>query len=288
MWILKDFFINLFLNIRLWLYLAFDSSRFKDVNNNIEKKGWQLTFHDEFNEKKLDREKWRTDKYYGLRYHPGNIYKNNQAPDQYCGDDMFEFTDSTIKQRAEKNPIEINHVDWGGDDYGNFTIPYRYGQLDSSNSFEQKYGYFEIRSKMPSEPGHWPAFWMVSKESWPPEIDIYEAYTGKKIKGLVNFESNFHWGTSEVKKMNVKGHGVSNISKDFHIYAVEWSDKFFKIYYDNLLIRVFTNPEAINSFKYPMHIIIGNQIDAREGRGIEGAKFPTYHEIDYVRAYKKS
>ena len=78
--------------------------------------------------------------------------------------------------------------------------------------------------------------------------------------GLVNFESNFHWGTSENKKMKAMGHNVNNISTDFHTYAVEWNEKGFKIYYDNILIRVFSNPKAIKDFKHPMHIIIGNQI----------------------------
>lgn len=287
MWRVKDYFINFFLRIRLWCFMAFDSKRFVGVNNEQKKEGWKLTFQDEFNKQKLDKKKWRTDHYFGFRYHPGSIVNNNEAPIQYCGDNMFEFTESTIKQKAEKNPIKINHVGWDGTDYGSFTIPYRVGHLDSSKSFEQKYGYFEIRSKMPSEPGHWPAFWMASVHSWPPEIDIYEAYTGKKIKGLVNFESNFHWGTPENKKMKVMGHNVNNISKDFHVYAVEWNEKCFKIYYDNILVRVFSNPEALKEFKHPMHIIIGNQIDYQENRKLEEAEFPTYHEVDYVRAYKK-
>lgn len=288
MWVLRDFVINFFLKVRLWCYLAFDSNRFKSVKNDSNKKGWKLTFQDEFNNKKLDKKKWRTDHYFGLRYHPGSIIEENKAPLQYCGDNMFEFTDSTIKQKAEKNPIKINHVTWKGEDYGSYTIPYRVGHLDSSKSFEQKYGFFEIRSKMPSEPGHWPAFWMASTHAWPPEIDIYEAYTGKPVKGLVNFESNFHWGTSENKNMKVMGHNVSNISKSFHTYAVEWNEKGFKIYYDNILIRVFSNPKATEEFKHPMHIIIGNQIDAGEDRKLDEATFPTYHEIDYIRAYKKS
>ena len=288
MWLIKDFFINFLLKIRLFLFLSFNSKRFSNINNKIEKKGWDLTFQDEFDEKKLNKKKWRTDNYYGLRYHPGNIIEKNEAPSYYCGDNMFEFTETTLKQKAEKKDTKINHTDWDGKNYGNYTIPYKIGQIDSSKSFQQKYGYFEIRSKITSEPGHWPAFWLASKESWPPEIDIYEIYTGKKRNGLVNFESNFHWGKDKDKKMKVGSHNVANVSKKFHTYAVEWNEKCFKIYYDNLLVRIFSNPKALEFFKYPMHIIIGNQIDPTIGRGLEKVKFPTYHEIDYVRVYKKS
>ena len=288
MWRVKDFLVNSFLRIRLWCYLAFNSRKFKGVNNIAEKDGWKLTFQDEFDEQKLDKKKWRTDHCFGLRYNPESIIKENKSPKQYCGDNMFEFTNSTIKQKADKNPIKINYTDCNGVDYGSYTIPYRVGHLDSSKSFIQKYGYFEIRSKMTSQPGHWPAFWMASMDSHFPEIDIYEAYTSKSIKGLVSFKSNFHWGTSENKAMKVMGHNVENISKNFHIYAVEWNEKGFKVYYDNVLIRVFSNPEAIKEFKHPMHIIVSNQIDMSEGGKLDEAIFPTYQEIDYVRAYTKS
>lgn len=285
-WRIKDWFINLFLDIRLWYFVNFKTEKLINVNNQIEREGWELTFNDEFDKGDLDREKWRTDAYYGLRFHPGNITEKSTAPDMYYADDAFEFENSIMKQKVEKIPTEIHYVDWDGHDWGNYTIPYRIGQIDSSKSFEQKYGYFEIRSKITDQPGHWPAFWLASTYAWPPEIDIYEIYTGKK-NGLNNFESNFHWNPSYKKRMKVKGHKVLDVSKNFHVYAVEWDEKGFKIYYNNLLVRVFSNPKAINFFEHPMHIIINNGVDSREGRKLNESKFPTYHEVDYVRVYKK-
>jgi hypothetical protein len=227
------------------------------------------------------------DNKYWLRWDiPSNITEKNTAPDMYYADDAFDFENSIMKQKVEKIPTEIHYVDWDGRDWGKYTIPYRIGQIDSSKSFEQKYGYFEIRSKITDQPGHWPAFWLASIYAWPPEIDIYEIYTGKK-NGLNNFESNFHWNPSYEKRMKVKGHKVLDVSKNFHIYAVEWNEKGFKIYYNNLLVRVFSDPKAIKFFEHPMHIIINNGVDSRSGRGLENVNFPTYHEVDYVRAYKK-
>ena len=85
--------------------------------------------------------------------------------------------------------------------------------------------------------------------------------------------------------MNPKGHRVYDVSEDFHIYAVEWNEKGFKIYYDGVLVRVYRNPKAIAFFEYPMHIIIGSGIHMDQGP--ENATYPNYHEVDYVRAYKK-
>jgi len=288
MWRVSDWFTNLALDIRLFYYVHFKKSRFNNVINDLDKEGWELTFNDEFDQGELDRTKWRTDSYFGLRYHPGNIESENKAPDEYLSDTNFEFDGSILKQVVTNEPKEIHHIDWNGKDWGKWTIPYQTGKLDSSPSFEQHYGYFEIRSKITNHPGHWPAFWLASTYSWPPEIDIYEIYTGKrKGKGIKRVESNFHWHRQPNKKSKVRGHKVLDSSKAFHLYAVEWSDKKFKIYYDNLLIRVFSNPETLKDFAYPMHIIISSGVDVNPENGIANAKFPTYHDVDYVRAYKK-
>lgn len=288
-WRIKDWFTNTALAVRLWFYVKFKPSRFKGVDNPVEKEGWDLTFNDEFDQGKLDRTKWRTDAYYGLRFHPGNIVDKGIAPDSYYGDNMFEFEGSVMKQKATNEPKRIKYVDWDGKDWGWYTIPYRIGQIDSSNSFRQKYGYWEIRSKITPEPGSWPAFWMVSTDEYPPETDVYEIYTGKK-KGMKTFASNFHWKNNpdnpeDENQMDPKGHRVLDVSKDFHTYAWEWEPNKMKIYYDNMLVRVCTNPKVIAQFRTPMHIIINNGVHVEQDA--DKASYPTYHEVDYVRAYKK-
>ncbi len=283
---LKDWFINLFLNVRLWYFINLKNKKFINVNNDIKKEGWELTFNDEFDEGKLNKKKWRTDNYFGLRYHPINITEKSEAPDVYYGNNMFVFENSIMKQKTEYNPIKIKHVDWKGVDWGDYKIKYRAGQIDSSLFFKQRYGFFEIRSKITEEPGHWPAFWLASTYSWPPEIDVYEIFTGNK-KGLNIFESNLHWGDINNKKDKPIKHKVLNVSKDFNIYGLEWNRKKIKFYYNNILVRVVSDLNIIKEFKFPMHIIIGTGVDVRNGRGLENAKFPAYHEIDYVRAYKK-
>jgi beta-glucanase (GH16 family) len=289
-WRIKDWFTNTGLSIRLWFYVKFRPSKFKNVDNPIEKEGWELTFNDEFDQGKLDRKKWITSAYYGLRFHPGNIIDRDEAPDSYYGDNMFEFEGSIMKQKADNNPKKITWSGWdGSEEPRTYTIPYRIGQIDSSQSFKQMYGYWEIKSKITSEPGSWPAFWMVSTDEYPPEADVYEIYTGKK-GGMKSFESNFHWkknldGTSEDRDMDPKKHRVLDVSEDFHTYAWEWEKDKMKIYYDNVLVRVCTNPKVIAQFRVPMHIIINNGIHIQQNP--EKANYPTYHEVDYVRVYKK-
>lgn len=288
-WRLRDLFINTYLKVRLWYYVKFKPSKLKGIINNIDKEGWELTFNDEFDQGKLDRSKWRTDNYFGLRFHPGNITMKGLAPDVYFDDDCFEFTESTMKQIAIDNPIEIDYTDWDGKHWGKYTIPYRVGMIDSSISFRQMYGYWEIRSKITSEPGSWPAFWMASLDEYPPEADVYEIYTSDK-KGTKTFASNFHWRNNpsnekDKKRMGAMSHRVLDVTEDFNTYAWEWQKNKMKIYYNNILVRQYSNPKTIANFRTPMHIIINAavQID----NGADKANYPNYHEVDYVRVYKK-
>ena len=49
------------------------------------------------------------------------------------------------------------------------------GLINCKEKFE--YGRFDIDIKLPKGPSLWPAFWMWSYNFWPPEIDVFEAYS---------------------------------------------------------------------------------------------------------------
>lgn len=56
-------------------------------------------------------------------------------------------------------------------------VRYATGRITTSETWAQKYGWFEIEARVPRGKGRWPAFWLVfAGPGWPPEIDIFEAY----------------------------------------------------------------------------------------------------------------
>ncbi|NBU03000.1 MAG: glycosyl hydrolase family protein, partial [Bacteroidetes bacterium] len=57
-------------------------------------------------------------------------------------------------------------------------IPYSIGLANTFHSKNFTYGFFAIRSKNPSGPATWPAWWLTGRNNWPPEIDIFEMYGG--------------------------------------------------------------------------------------------------------------
>ncbi|HNQ13009.1 MAG TPA: glycoside hydrolase family 16 protein [Bacteroidia bacterium] len=237
--------------------------------NSIERKGWMLTFQDEFNDKKLDKDKWSTVPYFGLPYHPSHTY-------QYYCDDCFTFSDSTIFIPVIQQEKKFDTL----------SIPYGVGLLDNYKVFDQQYGYFEIRCRIPEGPALWPAFWLVSRYAWPPEIDIFEFYTSRHKRKLY---SNLHWRSTSKKKKRPnqwkeKEHKLPDPAAQFHVYGCEWNEKEIRWYFDDILIRKQKNDTA--EFKYPMHITINNAVQNNEDLKSGNALLPALFEVDYVRAYK--
>jgi len=168
---------NIFFYIRFYLLLWFSKKFKKEITNPINKKGWKLIFNDEFNCSKLDTTKWTTHEHSvfiknGVAWLPEQIFfkdgKCYLTTDKYNGPNPIEDLDGISK-----------------------TIDNKSGMLCSYPALQQKYGYFEIRIKLP--PGgikYWPAFWFGTIESWPPEPDMLELMAPGDSDRLT---MTYHW-----------------------------------------------------------------------------------------------
>lgn len=130
---------------------AYCSKYFKNITkNNNEKKGYQLILEDDF-ENPIDWTKWK----------PNEAWGNER--------DKLVYKDSQVLT-SESNLIltsDLNNI------VGEKLV--KSGGIFSWNFFNVKYGYFESRMKLPPAGiRYWPAFWLSSSDSWPPEIDILE------------------------------------------------------------------------------------------------------------------
>ena len=68
---------------------------------------------------------------------------------------------------------------------------YTSGHISTKGRHEQVYGRWEIRAKLPTSQGMWPAIWLLpNDDSWPPEIDIIEL-VGKEPTTV---HHSYHWG----------------------------------------------------------------------------------------------
>jgi hypothetical protein len=112
---------------------------------------------------------------------------------------------------------------------------YRYlsGIITSQPSFSQTYGYFEMRARLPSGKGLWPAFWLLPEDgSWPPEIDVMES-----IGDPTKIYATVHSATRQAVEVPAR------VSPDsYHTYAVSWDRQHLAWYVDGKLIGSQSTP----------------------------------------------
>jgi len=129
------------------------------------------------------------------------------------------------------------------------TLPYTSARMITRYKTDLKYGRVEMRAKVPSGQGSWPAFWMMPTNEeygeWPRsgEIDIFEAVNLGVADVEGNVESNIH-GTLHYGKSwpNNSSSGQAyhladgvNPADDFHTYAIEWQEGEIRWYMDDYL-----------------------------------------------------
>jgi len=149
-----------------------------------------------------------------------------------------------------------------------------------SNRKKFGHGYFEIEAKLPTGKNLWPAFWMWSFDSWPPEIDVFEAYTSKKkgyfklfpskwwrFLGFWNVQTNIHFGNKEDGTKDSIGGlthwmGFKNPRKNFIKYGCLWTQEKIELFYNNRKVQTIDDPKIMKHFENTtMNVIINNHVD---------------------------
>lgn len=165
---------------------------------------------------------------------------------------------------------------------------YTSARLVTENKFEFKYGKVEVRAKLPSGGGTWPAIWALGENyvasPWPAcgEIDIMEH------KG--NFPNTIH-GTLHYPgrsggSADTGSTTASNVSSEFHVYKVIWSPTSIKFYIDNQpAFHSFVN-SAATPFNKDFFLILNVAMGGTFGGTVDPAFSQSAMEVDYVRVYQ--
>ena len=167
-----------------------------------------------------------------------------------------------------------------------FNNEYISGILTTQGSFAQKYGYFEIRAKIPVGQGVWPAFWMLADNGgWPPEIDIMEG-RGQRPGDLV---MTTHWripATGVVKSCGFD-FPVPDAATAFHDYGVLWLQDRLIYFIDRKPVFDMRVPDT---FVDPVYMIVNLAMGTKTlpGVGFVDATSPVTvaFEIDRISAWQ--
>jgi beta-glucanase (GH16 family) len=232
----------------------------------IEKPGWRLTFHDEFDGSRLDAAKWSD------HYWHGRTHANREL--EYYAPDGYELKDGMLRLIARPVAPEDRGKTQG--------LPYTSGMIEGSGKFSQKYGWFEVRCRVPAGKGFWPAFWLLpATRNWPPEIDVLEILGHDPA--TVYFTT--HWRDPQRKHLS-DGHRWKgpDFSADFHTFAVDWEPGTI-IWYVDGVERARTDKGVPDE---PMYMIANLAVGGDwPGNPDAQTVFPGAMEIDYIRVYQR-
>ena len=272
--------------------------------------GFELVFGDEFDSGSLNENLWNTSPLWGP-------YQRVNGEDQYYVDVFginendhsytpFSFTSDTLQIVAQpvasvgaapEQPA-AGSTDW--QPYPNYQHNPSYspanrshlsGMITSSDSFTFTHGYAEIRARIPSGQGLWPAFWLLNSYyvENSPEIDIMEilGHAPDEVHQYAHyFDKDWNGYSSPVTPDPYLS--PVDLSEDFHTFGLQWTPTYIAWFVDGVETRRLINSDFHVSTQ-GMYLIANLAVGGYwPGSPDSTTPFPAIYDIDYIRVYQKT
>ena len=260
----------------------------KNENIPMEKHGRRLIWHDEFTAPQIDWEKW------------GMIHSMN------CKNRIYDNSEKHIRIEDNNLHMQIHRC---GDSYSHSEgIATRY-------NMNFKYGYLEMRAKIPYRHCAWPGFWMLGNTpfhndniGWFAEIDIFEVFSNKN-----RVSPNLHkWGKAGHEMLPGVENNMErayefkdyeNLNDEYHNYGFLWDEHEMSFWIDDYCYfkSVIDDKASFVSERYPttegfhefMYVILNNDMFTKESEWLpEGFAatpedpMPIDYRVDWIRLYQ--
>jgi beta-glucanase (GH16 family) len=249
---------------------------------------WNLVWSDEFNGPNgaaLDATRWTAEV-------GGSGWGNNERQ-YYTNSTRNAATDGngSLVITAIKETLPPKIRCWYG------RCQYTSARLITKDKFEQAYGRFEARIKVPFGQGLWPAFWTlgenIDRVSWPTcgEIDILENIGREPTIVHGTIHGPGYSGASGIGAAYNSPDG-SRFADNFHVYAIEWEPNVIRWYVDGNLYQTRTPADLPAGagwvFDHPFFMILNVAVGGFwPGDPDATTTFPQMMFVDYVRVYQR-
>ena len=178
------------------------------------------------------------------------------------------------------------------------TRQYTSARLKTQGKFEQAYGRFEARLKIPRGQGLWPAFWMLGADiatvGWPRcgEIDVMENIGREPSTVHGTFHGPGYSGGSGIGAPFTLPGGMP-FADDFHVFAIEWEPAAIRWYVDGALYQTRTPADLPAgqrwAFDHPFFLLLNVAVGGSwPGNPDATTVFPQAMLVDYVRVYHRA
>ncbi len=165
---------------------------------------------------------------------------------------------------------------------------YTSARLKSENLQEFTYGKVEVRAKLPSAAGTWPAIWTLGANfdtvGWPNcgEMDIMEQTGADKNRVL----STLHYPGNFAGNGPSGSTSLTTSTTDFHTYTMEWTAEEIKFYVDDKSVHNQVVNDADKPFNSDFFFIMNIAMGGTLGGTIDPNFTEDTMEIDYIKVYQ--
>jgi beta-glucanase (GH16 family)/predicted esterase len=251
---------------------------------------WRLVWSDEFDhDGRPDPRNWTYERGF-VRNEEAQYYRSENA---WC-----EGGHLVVEARRERVPNERFAKGSGDWRTNRETADYTSASLTTRGLHAWRYGRFEMRGKIDTRPGMWPAFWTLGATGeWPSggEIDIMEYYRGMLL-------ANVAWGSGEpyvavwdTTKTPLADLGGPAWADEFHTWRMDWDEREIRLSVDGRLLNTTSLAETVNRggdgsnpFHRAQFVILNLAIGGTQGGDPAETRFPARFEVDYVRVFQKN
>ena len=254
--------------------------------------GYELVWSDEFNSDGVPDERW-------WNFEHGFV-RNNELQWYQPGNARIEDGRLIFKgkrERIKNSNCDSESSDWRKNrEYAEYTS----ASINTRDKFSFQYGIMEVRARVDTTLGAWPAIWTLGNDrQWPErgEVDVMEFY---RIADEPTILANAAWlGDSrwdvvwDSEKIPLSDYleKLPDWPERFHTWKMNWSEEYIKLYLnDELLNKVeienATYDDGFNPFRQPHYILLNLAIGSNGGNP-EKSEFPISYEVDFVRVYQE-
>jgi beta-glucanase (GH16 family) len=248
---------------------------------------WQLVWQDEFNvDGRLNPADWDYERGF-VRNEELQWYQPENAS---CRNGFL-----TIEARRELKPnpnFRPGLTNWRNRE----NIEVTSACLITKGKREFTYGKFEMRGRIDTRLGSWPAFWTlgtsINSAGWPEcgEVDIMEYYNGTVLANVCHgFKGREKWLTTKAALAELGG---DKWSSEFHVWTMEWDEQNIRLLLDGRLAAHFETsrddePGKDNAFRRPHFILLNQAIGGTSGGDPSRLEYPVRLVVDWVRVYQR-
>lgn len=247
--------------------------------------GYKLVWHDEFD---IDGAPS------AANYNFERGFQRNEEAQWYQADNA-SIAGGLLVIEARKETVQNPNYTGSGDwKTTRKTAEYTSSSVTTSGKQSFQYGHFEMRARIPTDSGMWPAWWTLGvKGQWPSngEIDIMEYYKGNVLANVACGTATAYQAKWDSTATPLTSLGASWAAQ-FHVWTMDWDEQSIALSVDGKVLNTSTlssmlNADGTSPFKQKAYLLVNLAIGGMNGGDPSKTTFPKRYEIDYLRVFQK-